>query len=298
MTPGLTYRVDKVKESEAEDIERDLNTNPESGTGFRATWLRFRKHKLAVFSLVLLAILAFMAIFAPVLAPYNPNAVFPAERLSGPSATHIFGQDQLGRDVFSRILYGARVSLSVGFIAGGISLVIGVILGALAGFYGGWVDNLIMRSAEIMVTIPQFLLVIAVVAVLGPDTRKLMVVIGLTSWNGYARQVRAKVMQIKRLDYVEAAQAIGCDDRRLLVHHIIPNAMVPIIVMASLNVANVILLESSLTFLGFGAQPPQSTWGSILYDGRSHLQRAPHICGWPGFMIMITVLAFNLLGDG
>ena len=280
------------------DIERDLSGSLESGTGFRATWLRFSKHKLAVASLGVLLILFTLAILAPYLAPYNPNAVAPLEKLRGHSWAHPFGQDHLGRDILSRVLYGSRVSLSVGFIAGGISLVIGVVLGALAGYYGGWVDNVIMRVAEIFVTIPQFLLVIAVVAVLGPDLNKLMVVIGLTSWNGYARQVRAKVMQIKRLDYVEAAMAIGCDDFRLLTKHIIPNAIVPIIVMASLNIANVILLESSLTFLGFGAQPPQSTWGSILQDGRSFLQRAPHICGWPGLMIMVTVLAFNLFGDG
>ena len=276
----------------------ELQGNRESGDGFYATWLRFRKHKMAVLSLIVLLCLFAMAIFAPWIATHDPDAVNPVERLKGPSAEHIFGQDHLGRDLFSRIVYGAQVSLSVGFIAGSISLVIGVIVGAVAGFYGGWLDNLIMRISEIFVTVPQFLLVIAVVAVLGPDLNKLMIVIGLTSWNGYARQVRAKVMQIKRLDYVEAAIAMGCSDTRLLFRHIIPNAMVPIIVMATLNVANVILMESSLTFLGFGAMPPQSTWGSILSDGRNFLKQAPHICGWPGIMIMITVLAFNLLGDG
>jgi len=266
--------------------------------GFRAIWLRFRKHRLAYYSLFVLLALLTMAILAPWIAPYDPNAIAPSEKLRGSSPQHLLGQDELGRDVLSRILYGARVSLTVGFIAGGISLVIGVVLGAISGYYGGWVDNLIMRVSEIFVTIPQFLLVIAVVAVLGPDLTKLMVVIGLTSWNGYARQIRAKVMQIKHLDYVEAAVASGCTDRRLLLHHIVPNALVPIIVLVSLNIANVILLESSLTFLGFGAQPPQSTWGSIIYFGRSYLMAAPHICGWAGVMIMVTVLAFNLLGDG
>ena len=281
-----------------EDVIGELQSSAESGTGFKAIWLRFRRHKLAVFSLGVIIILLLLALFAPLLAPYDPDAIAPSEKLRGSSPAHLFGQDELGRDVLSRILYGARVSLTVGFIAGGISLVIGVVLGAISGYYGGWVDNLIMRVSEVFVTIPQFLLVIAVVAVLGPDLTKLMVVIGLTSWNGYARQIRAKVMQIKHLDYVEAAVASGCTDRRLLLHHIVPNALVPIIVLVSLNIANVILLESSLTFLGFGAQPPQSTWGSIIYFGRSYLLAAPHICGWAGVMIMITVLSFNLLGDG
>lgn len=280
------------------DLERDLITDSEGATGFKGIWARFRKHKLAVVSMFMVIILLLVALMAPIIAPYDPDENRPLERLSGPSMAHPFGQDHLGRDIFSRVIWGSRVSLSVGFIAGSLSLVVGVVLGALAGFYGGWVDNVIMRIAEIFVTIPQFLLVIAVVAALGPSLNNLMIVIGLTSWNGYARQVRAKVMQIKQLDYVEAALALGCDDKRIIFKHILPNAVVPIIVMATLNIASVIILESSLTFLGFGAQPPQSTWGSILNEGRSYFLKAPHIATYPGLAIMLTVLSFNLMGDG
>lgn len=281
-----------------DDLEMELITDSESATGFKGIWARFKKHKLAVVSMVMVLLLLLMAILAPVLAPYDPDENRPLERLAKPSLAHPFGQDHLGRDILSRVIWGSRVSLSVGFIAGSLSLVVGVVLGALAGYYGGWVDNVIMRIAEIFVTIPQFLLVIAVVAALGPSLNNLMIVIGLTSWNGYARQVRAKVMQIKQLDYIEAAQALGCDDKRIIFKHILPNAVVPIIVMATLNIASVIILESSLTFLGFGAQPPQSTWGSILNEGRTYILRAPHISTYPGLAIMLTVLSFNLMGDG
>lgn len=285
-------------DSQGNDLQMELITDSDAGTGLKGIWSRFRKHKLAVISMAMVLILLSIALFAPLLSPYDPDEVHPLERLTGPTAAHPFGQDHLGRDILSRVIWGSRVSLSVGFIAGSLSLVVGVVLGALAGFYGGWVDNVIMRIAEIFVTIPQFLLVIAVVAALGPSLNNLMIVIGLTSWNGYARQVRAKVMQIKQLDYTEAALALGCTDRRIIFHHILPNAVVPIIVMATLNIASVIILESSLTFLGFGAQPPQSTWGSILNEGRTYILKAPHISTYPGLAIMLTVLSFNLMGDG
>ncbi len=288
----------ELDQEQIQTLEMELQASPSSGMGLRAIWLRFRRHKLALLGMIVVLLLFAVAILAPVLSPYDPDQVNPIDRLRAPSSAHILGQDHLGRDILSRVIWGSRVSLSVGFIAGSISLVIGVVLGAVAGYYGGWIDHAIMRVAEIFVTIPQFLLVIAVVSVLGPSLNNLMIVIGLTSWNGYARQVRAKVLQIKRLDYVEAATVLGCDDRRIILRHILPNSMAPIIVMATLNIASVILLESSLTFLGFGAQPPQSTWGSILNEGRAFLRHAPHISMWPGVAIMITVLAFNMMGDG
>ena len=288
----------RQSDNDSEKLEMELITDADASSGLKGIWSRFLKHKMAVVSLFVIVLLLLIALLAPFISPYDPDAVDPINRLSGPSAAHLLGQDQLGRDILSRIIWGSRVSLSVGFLAGSISLVVGVVLGALAGFYGGWVDNVIMRVAEIFVTIPQFLLVIAVVAALGPSLNNLLIVIGLTSWNSYARQVRAKVMQIKQLDYTEAARALGCDDKRIIFKHILPNAVVPIIVTATLNIASVILLESSLTFLGFGAQPPQSTWGSILNEGRAYILNASHICTYPGIAIMITVLSFNLMGDG
>ncbi|HZW49331.1 MAG TPA: ABC transporter permease, partial [Bacillota bacterium] len=202
----------RQSDNDSEKLEMELITDADASSGLKGIWSRFLKHKMAVVSLFVIVLLLLIALLAPFISPYDPDAVDPINRLSGPNAAHLLGQDQLGRDILSRIIWGSRVSLSIGFLAGSISLVVGVFLGALAGFYGGWVDNVIMRIAEIFVTIPQFLLVIAVVAALGPSLNNLMIVIGLTSWNGYARQVRAKVMQIKQLDYTEAARALGCDD--------------------------------------------------------------------------------------
>lgn len=262
------------------------------------TLRRLAHHRLAAAGALVLLLLALLAVFAPYLAPHDPGDVNPAEGLRGPSWQYPLGQDALGRCVLSRMLYGARVSLTVGLLAGIISLLVGVVMGSLAGYFGGWVDLLIMRLAEVFMTIPQFLLVMASVAIIGPSFNTVLVIIGLSSWTGYARVLRGEILTIKQKPFVEAARAYGSGHLRLLTRHILPNCWSPLIVMVTLNVANVILMESSLSFLGFGMQEPQASWGSILNQGRTYFQTAPHIATFPGIAIMLAVLAFNLLGDG
>ncbi|MEW6547615.1 MAG: ABC transporter permease [Bacillota bacterium] len=264
----------------------------------QVVWRKFRRHRLALAGAVIIILLYIVAIFAPFLAPYDPYAVDPARRLELPSAAHPMGLDELGRDVLSRVMYGTRVSLTVGFIAAGISLVVGVFLGALGGYYGGVVDNVIMRIVDVLMSVPEFLLIIAIVAAVGPSLTTVMLVIGLTHWSGYARVTRGSVLSLRSREFVEAARALGGSNLLIILKHIVPNCLAPVIVLATLNVAGAILIESSLSFLGFGAQPPTASWGSILNAGRQYMRRAPHIALFPGLAITITVLAFNLLGDG
>ncbi|MGI6358288.1 MAG: ABC transporter permease [Bacillota bacterium] len=259
---------------------------------------RLFHHRLAFAGVIVLIILSLLAIFAPWLAPNDPEEPHTAERLQGPSWQYPLGQDALGRCILSRMLYGARVSLTVGLLAGVLSLGVGIIFGSAAGYFGGWVDLLIMRLAEIFMTIPQFLLVIAAVAIIGPSFNSILVVIGLSSWTGYARVLRGEILAVKQKPFVEAARAYGSSHWRVLTKHVLPNCWSPLIVMVTMNVASVILLESSLSFLGFGIQEPQASWGSILSQGRVYFQTAPHIATFPGVAIMMAVLAFNLLGDG
>ncbi len=259
---------------------------------------RLFRHRLAFAGVIVLIILSLMAIFAPWLAPNDPEEPHTGERLSGPSLHYPLGQDALGRCILSRMLYGSRVSLTVGLLAGVLSLGVGILFGSAAGYFGGWVDLLIMRLAEIFMTIPQFLLVIAAVAIIGPSFNSILIVIGLSSWTGYARVLRGEILSVKQKPFVEAARAYGSNHWRVLTKHVLPNCWSPLIVMVTMNVASVILLESSLSFLGFGIQEPQASWGSILSQGRAYFQTAPHIATFPGVAIMIAVLAFNLLGDG
>ena len=259
---------------------------------------RLAHHRLATAGAVVLVLLAVLAVFAPFLVPNDPADVNPSQNLRGPSLQYPFGQDALGRCILSRMLYGARVSLTVGLLAGVISLFVGVVMGSLAGYFGGWVDLLVMRLAEVFMTIPQFLLVMASVAIIGPSFNTVLIIIGLSSWTGYARVLRGEILAIKQKPFVEAAKAYGSGHLRMLSRHILPNCWSPLIVMVTLNVANVILLESSLSFLGFGIQEPDASWGSILNQGRTYFQTAPHIATFPGIAIMMAVLAFNLLGDG
>lgn len=259
---------------------------------------RLFQHRLATVGAVVLLILVGAALFAPWLAPHDPEDVHPEAGLRGPSWQYPLGQDPLGRCILSRMLFGARVSLAVGFLAGVLSLGVGIVMGSLAGYFGGWVDLLVMRLAEVFMTVPQFLLVIAAVAIVGPSFTSVLVIIGLSSWTGYARVLRGEILAIKQKPFVEAARAYGSSDLRILARHVLPNCLSPLIVMVTLNVASVILLESSLSFLGFGIQEPQASWGSILSQGRSYFQSAPHVATFPGLAIMMAVLAFNLLGDG
>ncbi|AEH44004.1 binding-protein-dependent transport systems inner membrane component [Thermodesulfatator indicus DSM 15286] len=242
-------------------------------------------------------LLIIVAVFAPYLAPYDPLAINVEAVLSPPSFAHPCGTDLLGRDVLSRLVYGARVSLEVGVIAVGISLAIGVVLGALAGYYGGFVDNIISRFIDIMLCFPSIFLILAVIAYLEPSIVNIMIVIGLTSWMGVARLVRAEFLSLKEREFVLAEKALGANNWRIIFFHILPNALPPILVSATLGVGSAILVESALSFLGLGVQPPMPSWGNMLTEGKETLDIAWWLSVFPGMAILITVLAFNLLGE-
>ena len=261
-------------------------------------WKRFRKNRLAVAGSLIVIVLFIVSFLAPWLSPYDPNAIDLRMVLSAPSAGHPLGTDQLGRDVFSRIIWGSRISLKVGFAATGLAILIGAFLGAVAGYYGRWVDALIMRFVDIMLCFPTFFLILAVIAILEPSIWNIMVIIGLTGWMGITRLVRADFISLKERDFVSAAKAIGCSDLRIIFIHILPNAMASILVAATLGIAGAILTESALSFLGIGVQPPTPSWGNILTAGKDNIDIAWWLSLYPGLAILVTVLGYNLLGEG
>jgi peptide/nickel transport system permease protein len=261
-------------------------------------WKRFKKNKLAVAGGIIVIALFIVAVFAPLISPYNPNDVDRTQILDPPSFKHPLGTDDLGRDILSRMIYGARISLSVGFVAVGIATVIGMILGALSGYYGGWTERIVMRFIDIMLSIPTFFLILAVIAFIGPSIWNIMIIIGLTSWMGVARLVRAEFLSLKEREYVLAAKAIGSSDMRIIFRHIMLNSMAPVLVSAVLGVAGAVLVESALSFLGIGVQPPTPSWGNILTLGKDNIQIAWWLSVFPGLAILITVLGYNLLGEG
>ena len=242
--------------------------------------------------------LGLIAIFAHWLAPHNPLAVNLPEALLPPSASHWLGTDPLGRDVLSRLIYGTRISLLIGFIAVGVAVIIGAAVGAIAGYYGGWVDSVLMRLVDTMLAFPSIFLLLAVIAVLEPSIYNIMVVIGLTSWMGVARLVRAEILTLKEREFVLAARVIGASPWRIITKHLLPNAMGPVLVAATLGVGGAVLTESVLSYLGLGVQPPTPSWGNILNEGRIALGVAWWLTLSPGLAILITVLSFNLLGEG
>lgn len=259
---------------------------------------RFRSNKLAVSGGVIVLLLFAISFLAPVISPYEPNHIDVMSRLEPPSSAHPFGTDSLGRDVLSRMIWGAQISLKVGFIAVGIATLIGIVLGALAGYYGGWIDSVIMRFVDLMLCFPAFFLILAVIAILEPSIWNIMIVIGVTGWMGVARLVRAEFLTLKRRDFVQAAKALGAKDRRIIFYHILPNALAPVLVSATLGVAGAILTESALSFLGIGVQPPTPSWGNILTEGKDNISIAWWLSLYPGLAILITVLGYNLLGEG
>jgi len=261
-------------------------------------WKRFKKNRMAMFGLITIILLSICAIFADYIAPYGYDDQDLSRSFLLPCKEHIFGTDNFGRDIFSRIIYGSRISLTVGFFAVGFAIVVGGILGAIAAFYGGKTDNIIMRAMDILLAIPGMLLAIALAAALGPGLRNMMIAIGVGSIPRYARVVRASVLTVREEEFVEAAISIGASDARIIFSHIIPNAMAPIIVQATLGVASSILATATLSFLGLGIQPPIPEWGAMLSSARQYIRDYWHLTTFPGLMIMITVYALNVLGDG
>ena len=256
------------------------------------------KRPMSAVGLFLVVGLALIAVFSPQIAPYDPQAIDTYHILEPPGRAHLLGTDALGRDVLSRLIYGARISLLVGIVAVGIATAIGTVLGALAGFYGGVVDVIIMRFVDVMLCFPTIFLIMAVIAFLEPSIWNIMAVIGLTSWMGVARLVRAEFLSLRSRDFVLAARLIGASDLRILFCHILPNAIAPVLVAATLGVGNAILTESALSFLGIGVQPPTPSWGNMLTAGKDNIEIAWWLSLFPGLAILITVLAYNLLGEG
>jgi len=251
-----------------------------------------------IIGIIIIAALSLLAILAPVISRYEPAAIDQNNLLVPPSAKHLMGTDSLGRDLFSRIVFGARISLSIGIIAVGIATLIGIILGSIAGFYGGWVDSLIMRFVDLMLCFPTFFLILAVVAILEPSIFNIMIIIGLTSWMGTARLIRAEILSLKEREFIQAARAIGASNFRIILRHLIPNAIAPVLVSAILGIAGAVLVESALSFLGLGVQPPVPSWGNILIEAKSTLGIAWWLTLYPGIFILVTILGFNLIGEG
>ncbi|ULO06670.1 ABC transporter permease [Paenibacillus sp. 19GGS1-52] len=265
---------------------------------WRDAWKAFRKNKTAMVGLYIIVFFVLIAIFAPLIAPYGFKEQVLVNRLKPPSSAHWFGTDDLGRDLFTRIMYGARISLWVGFFSVIASIFVGTILGILAGFYGKWIDMLISRLFDILLAFPSILLAIAIVAILGPSLQNALYAIAIVNIPTYGRLVRAKVLSLKSEEYITAARAIGMTNTRILVTHILPNSLTPIIVQGTLGIATAIIEAAALGFLGLGAQPPDPEWGKMLSDSRQFIQKAPWTVIFPGLSIMLTVLGFNLMGDG
>ena len=259
---------------------------------------RLAGNRMALAGGIIVILLFVVSLAAPLLAPYDPLAIDLTRILAPPSWQHWCGTDQLGRDVLSRMIWGAGISLKVGFVATGIAVVIGALLGALAGYYGGWWDMVIMRLVDVMLCFPTFFLILAVIAFLEPSIWNIMIIIGATGWMGIARLVRADFMSLKERDFVTAARVLGASDTRIIFRHILPNAMTSILVAATLGVAGAILTESALSFLGIGVQPPTPSWGNILTAGKDNIDIAWWLSLYPGLAILITVLGYNLLGEG
>lgn len=257
-----------------------------------------KKNPYLIAGAVIIGLMSLAALFAPLFSPYDPSVIDQANLLSAPSAGHVMGTDSLGRDLLSRMIYGARISLSIGLIAVGISVLLGILLGALAGFYGGWVDTLIMRFADIMLCFPTFFLILAVVALTEPSIFNIMAIIGLTGWMGAARLVRGEILSLKEREFIQAEHSLGASHARIIGLHLVPNAMGPVMVHATLGIASAILLESGLSFLGLGVQPPVPSWGNILIEAKSTLGIAWWITLYPGLAILLTILGFNFLAEG
>lgn len=271
---------------------------PEGESYGKMVWRRFKKHKLAMAGLYILLFMYAVAIFAPLLATQSYETVDPPNKLKPPSREHLMGTDNIGRDVFSRVVWGSRISLSVGFVAAAVAVTLGVIVGSTAAYLGGRVDDILMRFTEVVMAFPTFFLLLTMVSIVERSIFNIMLVIGFTSWPSLARMVRGQILSLREQEFTEAARALGASDARIIFRHILPNAMAPVIVSTTMRIGGAILSESSLSFLGLGVPEPYPSWGSILNAGRTYLLQAPWITTFPGILIFLTVLAFNYVGDG
>jgi peptide/nickel transport system permease protein len=260
----------------------------------------FKKNRMALAGLSVMVFLYIVTLLTPLLAPFDPAAQgdIVATRFQSPSLTNLMGTDRFGRDIFTRVLYGARISLSIGFIAMGIGVTLGTVVGAVAGFFGGIVDTLLMRFTDMMLSFPRLILLIVIIAMFEPSIFMVVAVLGLTGWMSVSRIVRGEVLSLREREFVQAARALGMSDGRIILRHIIPNTLAPVIVFATLGIGNTILIEAGLSFLGLGVQPPTPSWGNMIAEGRDALLTAWWIATFPGLAIVFTVVAFNLLGDG
>ena len=275
-----------------------LGVERERRSEWSRSWRRFTRYRPALVGMAFLILLAIIAIVPQLFAPYHPNQATPELLGAPPSWSHPLGFDEIGRDELSRVIYGTRVALVVALLATALAVSIGVLVGATGGYFGGWVDSVLSRIVDTIMAFPTLAFLIALVAVLGPSLKTTIVVIGATVWASYARVARGDVLSLRERDFVTAARAVGATDRRIIARHIVPNILGPIIVLATLAVGSIIILEAALSFLGLGVQPPTSDWGSMLASARAYIQTYPHIAIAPGIMISLTVLAFNLIGDG
>ena len=274
---------------------KQQDANYERGV-FYNLWISFKENKLAIICLVILMVIIIASLLAP-LSPYDPDAMNLRGKLIPPNAEHLFGTDSLGRDYFTRALYGGRVSLTVGIFSMLVSVIVGTIYGTVSGYIGGMVDNIMMRAVDIFMSVPSFLLIIIINSFLSPSMLTMVVIIGIFSWMGVARIVRAETMSLKERDFVLAAKNMGAGNIEIMLTHIIPNMIPSIIVAASISIARAILTESSLSFLGFGVKQPMSSWGSMLQSAQSHIMDVPTLAFFPGALILLTVLSFNVIGD-
>ncbi|WP_145051026.1 MULTISPECIES: nickel transporter permease [Paenibacillus] len=275
----------------------DVATKSTSGP-WREAWRTFRKNRLALAGLVIIVFFILIAFIAPYISPYDYKEQVLTDRLQAPSAEHWFGTDDLGRDVFSRVLHGARISLWVGFFSVIGSIIAGALLGLIAGFYGKWVDMLISRLFDILLAFPGILLAIAIVAILGPSLQNALLAIAIVNIPTYGRLVRSRVLSLRQEEFITSARTLGAGNARILFRHILPNSLTPLIVQGTLGIGTAIIEAAALGFLGMGAQPPDPEWGKMLSDSRQFIQKAPWTLIFPGLSIMLTVLGFNLLGDG
>lgn len=280
--------------------EENLATQSTVISPWKIMWRRLRKNHLAMLGLIIIVIMGLLAILAPVIAPYGRDAVNLLNTNAKPSGEHLLGTDSLGRDIYTRLLYGAQISLTVGFVSTGLRVLIGVVLGGIAGYYGKTIDNLIMRFADIFSCLPFLPIAITFVALMGPSIYNVMLVLALIGWPGIARIVRAEILSLREREFMEAATALGISDFKKIVSHLLPNTMASVIVSATIGIAGAILTESALSFLGLGVAPPTPSWGNMLTDAQNQYVLKHRWWQWvpPGLAIFLAVMCFNLLGDG